>query len=188
MTEEQAELVVVSGPSGVGKTTIVDGVLKEHDRLVLSRSATTREPRSEDETEQYVFLSEDEFQERIETDAFLEWAEIFGDYYGTLKETIREIQEQNQIPVLEIDPQGARQIRETDFFHRSIFIEPPSFDTLKKRLRNRGSNTEEELQQRFQEAREEMKSIPEYDYRLVNDVLDGVIDRFLSIIDLDPNI
>lgn len=177
--------LVVSGPSGVGKSTIAKNWISQRENVKLSRSATTREPRKPGEKDRYLFLEKDEFKKLIKEDAFIEWANVFDQYYGTLKRTIRDIQNKGKLPLLEIDPQGADQIREQGWPHISIFIEPPDLEELQNRLQKRGTDSDEEQQKRLQEARKEMKSIPKYHYRIVNDELDSVVNRLNSILDYE---
>lgn len=158
--------------------------MEEEPRLDRVRSATTREKRLDDDGEkQYDYLSKQEFREKIEEDAFLEWAEVYDDYYGTLISEVDRVRNAGHVPILEIDIQGAEQIRQTGREHISIFLEPPTFHDLETRLKKRGMD-EEDLNQRLEVARNEMKEIPSYDFRIVNDELEDTIDRLLDIIRL----
>ncbi len=178
-----SQLVVISGPSGVGKSTITSRIMEEEPRLERVRSATTRDRRFDDDREkQYDYLSKQEFQEKIEEGAFLEWAQVYGEYYGTQLSELDRVLQNGHIPILEIDIQGAEQIRESDRDHISIFLEPPTFEELESRLRNRGAGDEQQLHERLETARDELQEVPAYDFRIVNDRIDSVIDRVSDII------
>ncbi len=178
-----SKLIIISGPSGVGKSTVTERLVNREERIERSRSSTTRKERLDDDRQkQYDYLSKEEFEEKIEQDAFLEWASVYGDYYGTPYAEIDRIRGANRVPLLEIDVQGADQIRDAEIEHLSIFLEPPTFDVLRERLEERGSNPEAELEERLEVAKQEMKEIPYYDFRIVNDTLTSVIDRILRIL------
>lgn len=178
-----SKLVVISGPSGVGKSTITNCIMDEEPRIERVRSATTRDERFDDDREkQYDYLSKQEFREKIDEGAFLEWADVYGEYYGTQLSELDRVIQNGHIPILEIDIQGAEQVRDSGRDHISIFLEPPTFEELETRLRNRGGGDEQQLQKRLDTAREELEEIPAYDFRIVNDQIDSVTDRVLDII------
>lgn len=179
-------LVVVSGPSGVGKTTIVR-VVKEQLDAMFSVSATTR-PRTEQETDgvDYFFRSEIEFDAMIENGEFLEYATVFGQHsYGTPKNSVQQAMEKGRLVILEIDVQGGMQVRESIPKALLIFIMPPDEAVLLQRLRSRGRDAEQAIQRRFAEARNEIEKARTsgvYDEFIVNDDLEETIERTCRII------
>ncbi len=175
-------LFVVSGPSGCGKTTLVKKVLEEMDGLAFSTSHTTRKRRvAEAEGKDYFFISEEAFKEKIERKAFAEWAEVHGNFYGTSREEI-EKKERGMVLVLDIDIQGARQIREKYEKSVLIFIFPPRFEELKRRLFQRGDETEESIQRRLAAAKKEILSYPHFDYIIINDRLEEAARELEAIV------
>lgn len=184
-TPQTGLLVVVSGPSGVGKTTITRAVV-EHFAAVFSVSTTTR-PRTEVDVEgrDYHFVDKATFQRMIADDSFLEYARVFDRYYGTPRAPVQRILAQGRIMVLEIDVQGGLQIRQAMPEAFMVFILPPSEDVLLRRLRDRKRESEDRIQRRFQEARSEMKQATEsgaYDACIVNDDLDVAIREVINAI------
>ncbi len=175
-------IVVVSAPSGGGKTTICQAVLKRRKRAILSVSATTR-PQCPGEREgiDYLFVSEEVFRSRIEEGAFAEWAEVHGHLYGTLSDTVRAAMEQGRILILDIDVEGAQQIRAAFPDSVSIFIVPPSLRVLEERLRARRRDTQEAIEHRLLRVAREMKEIVRYDYVVVNDDFDRAVDQVEAI-------
>lgn len=162
-------MVVVSGPSGVGKGCICKELLKLDSNTALSISATTRLPRAgEQDGISYYFLSKDEFINKRDQGEFLEWAEVFGNYYGTLKSEVDRQCFSGKNIILEIDTQGAMQIKAVCPNSVYIFILPPSIGELEKRIRLRGSETEESLSLRLSKAESEMSLADQYDYCIVN--------------------
>jgi guanylate kinase len=165
-------VIVISGPSGSGKSTVIDTLCKADETLHLSVSATTRRPRpGEVDGVDYHFLSKSEFEESIQQDRFLEWAEYGGNLYGTLKSEIADARDAEKDAILEIEVKGSLQIRTQDLAPaRSIliFIIPPSFATLEKRLRRRKTESEAELKQRLDIAKSEVREIQHYDYWVSN--------------------
>ena len=176
-------LLVLSGSSGVGKSTIIAQVLEQRPELYFSVSCTTRAPRpGEVDGVNYTFISREEFQARIERGEFLEYAEYVGNYYGTSMTVIREKLEQGVDVLLDIEVQGAAKVRERLPDAASVFIVPPSFEELAQRLRGRGTDSEEKIQKRLETARREAKEIKNYDYIVVNDTVDHAAQEVLAIL------
>ena len=176
-------LLVLSGSSGVGKSTIIAQVLEQRPELYFSVSYTTRAPRpGEVDGVNYTFISREEFQARIERGEFLEYAEYVGNYYGTSMTVIREKLEQGVDVLLDIEVQGAAKVRERLPDAASVFIVPPSFEELAQRLRGRGTDSEEKIQKRLETARREAKEIKNYDYIVVNDTVDHAAQEVLAIL------
>lgn len=184
----KGKLFVVSGPSGAGKSTIVKNLLELAPDLVLSISATSRKPRSgEVDGKDYFFLSEKDFQKKIEENYFLEWAEVHGNFYGTPKSFVEDNLNQGKSVVLEIDVQGAIQVKEKFPEAVLIFIEPPNFHELERRLRERKSEDEESVRLRLENARYEMALAKYYNYRVVNDDLSKAVKEVLKIVREEQN-
>jgi guanylate kinase len=176
-------LFIVSAPSGTGKTTLVEKLVQVLPNLRMSRSYTSRAARQgERNGVDYNFISRDEFQRRIQASEFLEWADVFGNYYGTLCVDVERLLDAGQDVVLVIDVQGARQIKARGVDHTAIFVMPPSFEVLEQRLRGRSKDTEEQMQRRLATARSEVSSFEDYDYVVVNDALDPTVVRLQEII------
>lgn len=176
-------LIVLSGPSGVGKGTICEKLVGTSDDISVSVSVTTRKPRVIDkEGVTYFFKTRDEFEEMIQANKFLEWAEYNGNYYGTPAEIIDEKLERGEDVILEIEVQGALKVMEKRKDALSVFVTPPDENTLYDRLRNRGTETEEQIEKRIKTAEEELKCKNEYDYIVVNDVLDDAVAEIERII------
>ncbi|AEX54227.1 guanylate kinase [Rahnella aquatilis] len=181
----QGTLYIVSAPSGAGKSSLIQALLKTqplYDTQV-SISHTTRAIRpGEKDGEHYFFVDKEAFREMIEHDAFLEHAEVFGNYYGTSRETIEQILASGVDVFLDIDWQGAQQIRKKMPQARSIFVLPPSKDELDRRLRGRGQDSEEVIAKRMAQAVAEMTHFAEYDYLIVNDDFDLALSDLKTII------
>ncbi len=176
-------LIVVSAPSGGGKSTILRALLESDESLSYSVSATTRTPREcEDNGKDYHFFAEHAFKSLIDEDAFYEYAEVHGNWYGTLKSEIDAKLASGQDILLDIDVQGSLRLKETMPDCVSIFILPPSIATLEKRLRDRGSDSEEVIQRRLGNARGEVRMADRYDYILINRDLDDTIANMRNII------
>lgn len=177
-------LIVLSGPSGVGKGTVRKALFNlEGHNLVYSVSMTTRKPRcGEVEGSDYFFVSREEFEKRIENGKMLEYAEFVGNYYGTpVDEVEKQLEEGNEV-VLEIEVQGALQVREKMTDAVFIFIAPPSMDALYSRLKKRGTEPEEVIQERIEKAKRELGLAYKYDYIVVNDEVNNAADRIMAII------
>jgi guanylate kinase len=176
-------LFVVSAPSGTGKTTVVERLVQLLPDLALSRSYTSRPARpGEADGVDYNFVSRRRFEEMIAADAFLEWADVFGNLYGTCAgDADRDLANGRDL-VLVIDVQGARQVRRRRRDTVGVFVMPPSFAVLERRLRGRSKDTEEAMQRRLQTAREEVAAFTEYDYVIVNDELEACVDRLRAIV------
>jgi guanylate kinase len=174
---------IISAPSGSGKSTLVSKVLQRDSRLRFSVSYTTRKPRGREKPgESYVYISKAEFEERMQRGEFLEHAEVFGNYYGTNRDVLDRAEREGKDLVLDIDVQGARQLKERLPEAVTIFILPPSRDILEQRLRARSEDPEEVIQRRLRDAGEEIRNYKQYDYILVNHRLEESVDALASII------
>ena len=180
---ERGTLVVVSGFSGAGKGTVLAQVLARRPDLYFSVSFTTRAPRQgEQDGVNYHFVTREEFQDRIGRGEFLEYAEYVGNYYGTSMTVIREKLERGINVILEIEIQGAAKVREKMPEAVSLFLVPPSFAELSRRLHARGTDSEETIRQRLETARREVREIVNYDYIVVNDTVDRAVEESLAIL------
>jgi guanylate kinase len=176
-------LFIVSAPSGTGKTTLVERLVNATGRLKMSRSYTSRPPRG-DEVDglDYNFVSRSRFEQMAEAGEFLEWADVFGNLYGTsAADTTRCLDTGNDV-VLVIDVQGARKVRARGVPHVGIFVLPPSYQVLERRLRGRSKDSEEAISRRLQVARDEVSAFEEYDYVVINDEFDSCVERMKSIV------
>ncbi|MFL5895769.1 MAG: guanylate kinase [Thermoleophilaceae bacterium] len=175
-----AGILVITGPSGVGKGTLIRLLLDRFPTMALSVSATTRAPRpGEQDGVDYRFMGADEFQRRVENGEFLEWAEYAGNRYGTLRS---ELERAVDVLVLEIEVQGARQVRERVPQAVSVFIAPPSGDALRERLIGRGSDAPEQIERRLAVAEEEMAARDEFDRVVVNDDLSRAVQELAELV------
>lgn len=176
-------LVVISGPSGTGKGTVMNYLMEHSDDLRLSVSATTRKPR-EGETHgvQYYFLSREEFEKMIENGEVLEYAEYCGRYYGTPLKPIETWLREGHDVILEIEVQGGAQVKKKCPESVTIFILPPSMEELENRLRGRGTEDEETIQKRLDTARTELQEADHYDYTVVNEAVPQAAERILEIL------
>ncbi len=182
-TKKQGLLIVISAPSGAGKGTIINELLGKNDNLWLSISATSRPKRTNDiEGVTYYFYDKDEFENKIKDDYFLEYALYAGNYYGTPKKYIQEHLDKGQDVILEIEIQGAMQIKKIIPEALFIFIMPPSLKELKKRLVGRGTDTKKKILERFKIAYQEMNEVTKYNYVVVNDDITEATDKILAII------
>ena len=172
-------LIVISGPSGAGKGTICKALLEKHDNIFISVSATTRNPRQgEIEGVNYYFLTKEAFEEN----GFLEYANVHGNFYGTPKVNVEKMLDEGKDVILEIDIQGALQVKDNFKEGVFIFILPPSMEELKQRIIKRGSETEESLMTRFKNAYKEINYVSKYNYAVVNDKLEVAVSKVESII------
>ena len=176
-------LLVLSGPSGSGKGTVSQALLNHRDDIVFSISATTRKPRpTEINGQNYFFLGEEEFKQKVGENQFLEYAYVHTNYYGTPKQFVLDEIEKGEIVLLEIDVQGALQIKKNYKEAVFIFLLPPTMDELKNRIIKRGSETEEDINRRFENAFKELDFVGEYDYFVVNDEVGKAVKDIESII------
>lgn len=179
----KGNLFIVSSPSGAGKSSLISALLEKHQDMQVSVSHTTRSPRpGENNGEHYHFVSVDEFKQLIESQEFYEWAEVFGNYYGTSKSAIQSQLEQGIDVFLDIDWQGAQQMRKLVPEVLSIFILPPSKEELERRLNSRGQDSAEVIKGRMDKAQNEMSHYNEYDYLLINDDFEQTLAQFEQIV------
>ncbi|CAI3791868.1 guanylate kinase [Rheinheimera sp. MM224] len=183
MQDLLGNLFIISAPSGAGKSTLINALLKQHADMQLSVSHTTRSPRpGESNGVQYHFTDVPTFKQLIAQDQFIEWAEVFGNYYGTSKAALADKLAQGIDVFLDIDWQGARQIKQQLPFVTSIFILPPSVEALEQRLNQRGQDSAEVIAGRMAKAQDEISHADEYDYWVVNDDLELALQQFSGII------
>ena len=178
----KGRLFVISGPSGTGKGTICKELIKD-EKIRLSVSMTTRNPREgEVHGVSYYFATKEEFLQKIEAGGFLEYAEVFGNYYGTPKMEVLELLDEGIDVLLEIDVQGALQIKEVYPEAVLVFILPPSMEELRARLTGRGTETQDVVERRLGEAAKEISYVKDYDYAVINDDLEEAIDDVKTVI------
>ncbi len=174
---------IISAPSGSGKSTLVDGLMKRVKGLSFSISYTTRKPRGKERSGQnYYYISRQDFEERIRRGEFLEHAEVFGNYYGTHRSVLERAEREGRDLVLDIDVQGARQLKSQIADAVSIFILAPSRKILEQRLRDRSEDPDEVIRRRLREAAEEIRSYAAYDYIVVNREVEEAVDTLASIV------
>lgn len=180
--DKKGLLIILSGPSGVGKGTILKEIMSD-DSCALSISATTRAPREgELEGVNYFFKTQEEFQKMIEKNQLLEYAEFCGNFYGTPVEYVDSMLEQGKNVILEIEVQGALDVKKKRPEAVSVFISPPSFEELFERLKGRATEDMETIENRINRAKEEIKFIPQYDYEVINDRLENAIEEVKQIL------
>ncbi|NLY19367.1 MAG: guanylate kinase [Clostridiaceae bacterium] len=181
-------LIVVSGPAGVGKGTVVSQVRLKNRYVAFSVSATSRIPRpGEIDGENYYFVSRERFEEMIKNDELLEWVEYCGNYYGTPKAYVEAELAKGRIVILEIDVEGAGKIKKQYPKSVSIFITPPTLDELRKRITKRGTESTEIIEERMDRAEKELDHIHEYDYIIINDTVEKSTKEFLQILEKERN-
>lgn len=182
-TKGKGNLIVISAPSGAGKGTVIDGVMKINNNLWLSVSMTSRNMRSNDiPGETYFFVSKEEFEERIKEGVFLEYAIYNGNYYGTPKDKIQEKLDQGIDVILEIEIQGALKVKELVPDAIFIFILPPSMKELRRRLVNRGTDSKEKVLERFKTAYREINEVTKYNYVVINDEVEKAVSKVNAIL------
>lgn len=183
MKKQKNNVFIISAPSGSGKTTLIDLLLKENPSLLFSISHTTRPARTgERDGVEYFFISEEKFEQMIREDRFLEWAQVHGHFYGTSREMLVDAEKNNRDVILDIDVQGAAQVRHKMPEAISIFILPPSYEALKTRLLSRQKDSQEVMLKRLENARKEIRRYSEFDYIIINDDLQTASKSLSSII------
>lgn len=186
MFVQKGLLLVLSGPSGVGKGTICKELRQQQSDIIYSVSATTRAPRiGEIDGENYFFKNRDEFESMIKNDLLLEWAEYVGNYYGTPRSFVEEVINQGKDVILEIEVQGALKVKEKYPEGTFIFLMPPSFAELKSRISQRGTETPESLLNRMNVAKSELLMMKHYDYAVVNDKVTNAVQSIKAIIEAE---
>ena len=181
--KNKKQLIILTGPSGVGKGTVVKEILGKEKNFWLSISATTREPREgEKEGDNYYFLHQEKFKEMIEQNLFLEWAQFAGNYYGTPLSSVNKKIKEGFTVLLEIEVEGAKQIKEKFPNSISIFLLPPDIAELERRIRNRGTETEEAIRKRLSRANYEISASNKFDFALTNDNVDQTAKRIIKLI------
>ncbi len=179
----KGRLYVLSGPAGVGKGTVLREVFERLDNIAYSVSCTTRQPRpGETDGSDYIFINDELFRKMINEDSFLEWAVVHGHYYGTRKDIVEKILNAGTDVVLEIDVQGAMQIKSKMPETVTIFIQPPTFEELVERLTARGTETADELKLRIKNAKNEMKYSDKYEHIIINDTVEKAAENFINIV------
>jgi len=181
----KSKLVVLAGPSGVGKGTVVRELVRQKPQVFLSVSVTTRKPRPEEKhDDHYVFLSDKEFKNEATNGNLLEYAEFAGAWYGTPRKPVEDRLNKNQVVILEIDLQGARQVKESMPDAFMIFLKPPSIDELKRRLIERGTEKPEELELRLKVATSEIEAENEFDAVVINEDVQSAVEQLIRLLNL----
>ncbi|MBE9059036.1 guanylate kinase [Sphaerospermopsis sp. LEGE 08334] len=177
------KLIVLTGPSGVGKGTLMQKLLQLHPELYYSVSATTRSPRpGEINGQNYYFINRSQFEKLVAQGELLEWAEFAGNYYGTPRAAVLEQIQSGKLVILEIELEGARQIKASYPNALSIFILPPSFSELEKRIRGRGQDSQEAIARRLNRAQEEIEAAAEFDLQIVNDDFETALNQIEAVL------
>jgi guanylate kinase len=176
-------ILVLSGPSGAGKSTIIQEAAKEIGEYYFSISTTTRSPRvGEEDGKDYFFVSKESFEKDIKAGNFLEYAEVHGNYYGTSLKPVREALREGKLVIFDIDVQGHRLVREKmNDITTSAFITPPTLKELEVRLRARSTDDESVVLQRIENAKEEIRAVGEYDFTIINDMIDDAVGEFVIV-------
>lgn len=183
MSLEPGKLIVFTGPSGVGKGTLLKALFQRHPELTLSVSATTRAPREgEVEGQHYYFMDREAFKGLIEANELLEWAEFASNFYGTPRRPLEALVKQGKRVILEIELEGARQVRSTYPKALQIFVSPPSLQELEARIRQRGQDSEDAIARRLQRAKVEIEAKAEFDVQVMNDDLDKALHELERIL------
>jgi guanylate kinase len=183
MSIKKGKLVVISAPSGTGKGTVISKLLKQQPDFMFSVSATTRKPRpGETDGKDYLFISKDRFKEMIDNNEFLEYAEYVGEFYGTPAKPIKEYIDSGKTVVLDIEVRGAGQVMAKDIEATTIFLIPPDMDELEKRLRGRGTDSDDKVTSRLNRAKQELKEKHHYKHIVVNDNSTRAAKEILSLI------
>ena len=181
--KKQGQLIVISGPSGAGKGTIISKLIEKNNNIWLSVSATSRKPRKgEVEGVNYYYLEKEDFEQKITDNYFLEYAEYAGNYYGTPKKELLELLSSGKDVILEINIEGAKNIKEMFPEVLLIFIMAPSMEEVKKRIIKRGKESPEQIIERFKTAYKEINEIPNYNYVVINDNIENAVDKIEAII------
>lgn len=181
--ESKPLMLIISGPAGTGKGTVVKKLIQNHSDIALSISMTTRQPRGkEQDGVEYHFASREEFMELIENDGFYEYAQYCGNFYGSPKKPVEQWLSEGKNVVLEIEVQGCEKVKKENPEAVSIFVMPPSMQELESRLRGRNTETEESIQKRLARAVEEIKKSNEYDYIIINDTVERCAEDIACII------
>jgi guanylate kinase len=180
---KRGQLFIVSAPSGTGKTTLVEQLVKKIPNLCMSRSYTSRTARpGENDGVDYNFISRARFEEMVRSGDFLEWADVFGNYYGTCASETERSLASGQDLVLVIDVQGAKQVRSSGIESTGVFVLPPSAEVLEQRLRGRSKDSEEAIRRRLEVACREVGEFSTYEYVVINDELDAAVERLRAIV------
>lgn len=183
MSQRKGKTFIISGPSGVGKSTVLNALMKKRSNLYFSVSATTRQPREgEKDGQHYHFIDAETFRAMLGRDEFLEHAEYVGNFYGTPKRYVDEAMEQGRDVILDIEIQGAMQVCEKRPETVRIFIAPPSWKELERRLTERGTDSPERVQKRLLRAKVELNSASSYDYFVINDSVDKAVEELDAIL------
>ena len=178
--------IILSAPSGTGKTTLIKLLREKLPDLKFATSHTTREIRDgEKDGKDYFFTTKEDFENRIKNNEFLEWAEVHGSYYGTSLQSSEKHLEKGYNNIIELDVQGVKSLRKLEYTGIYLLILPPSMEELEKRLRKRGTETEESIKRRMKNAQEEIKHYKLYDYVLTNNVVEDTVDDILSILNTE---
>lgn len=179
----KGKVLILSGPSGVGKGTVVNKLLETVDNVTLSISATTRKPRTgEIDGVHYFYISREDFEDKIKNDQLLEYNLYNGNYYGTLKSYVESLQAEGKHVILEIDVNGGRQIKERTPDAITVFMTAPSDEEIERRLRNRNTETEEAILKRLEIAKKERQQAADYDFFVCNDTIESAVNQLIDIL------